>query len=153
MKRGSPRRSRGFFIIEILVTLGLLVFVFAAAGQLLRVTVLTTAASEHAADQASRLDNLISAMRRDVWQASDIHITDLHGVELTIADNQKIIWRTDPDNSVQRTDPSGRSTRWVGVGMQLQFIRDRATLIVAHPGPPENQQISLVSQVILGRAQ
>lgn len=151
MKRKSCRRHGGFLIIEIIMTLSLLVFVFFAAGELFRACILTAAASEHAADQASRLDTAIAAMRRDVWGAGDIHVIDLHGVELTIADNQKITWRTDADGSARRTDSSGRTSRWAGVGLQLQFVRDGATLLLSHPGPPENQQISLLSQVILGR--
>jgi type II secretory pathway pseudopilin PulG len=142
----------GFFIIEVLMTLSLLVFVFALAGQLFRATILTAAASDRAANQASRLDDLLRALGRDLWQAAVIRLTDPHAVELTTADGRKIVWRINPDNSADRSTPAGASTHWTGIGLQLQFIRNPSGLVLTHADPPENQRILLVSQVMLGRA-
>jgi type II secretory pathway pseudopilin PulG len=152
MKPKAPPRRGGFFIIELLMTISLLVFVFAAAGQLFRATILTAAASDRAANQASRLDDLLRALRRDLWQAADIHVTDPHAVELTAAEGHEITWRINPDNSADRSTSAGPPNHWSDIGLQLQFIRAESGLVLTHSGPPENQRILLVSQVMLGRA-
>jgi len=151
MKRDRIHRG-GFLIIETLMTLSLLAFVFAAAGELFRASLLTCQASARDCDQASRLDSALLSLRRDIWQAGDIRVSDPTTVELTAGDGTKIVWRINPDASAQRIGPNGRSTRWEPMDLQLRFVRDGSTLLVVHSGPPENQAIALVSQVLIGRA-
>jgi len=152
MNRNRTVRRAGFLIIETLMTLSLLAFVFAAAAQLFRASVLTAQSSARACNQASRLDSAMLTLRRDVWQSYDIRVTDPHTVELTAGDGKTIVWRINPDASARRIDPNRRSMRWESLGLQLRFVRDGATLVVVHSGRPDDQALPLVSQVLIGRA-
>jgi type II secretory pathway component PulJ len=142
-------RRSGYLIIEMLVTLSLMVFVFAAAGELFRATILTCAASDRAANQSSRLDAAMLSLRRDVWQCDDIQLANPRAVELTLGDGKKVAWQINADASIQRIDPGGRTARWDSIGRQLQFVRDGATLVVTRSGPPGYQQLPLASQVLI----
>jgi type II secretory pathway component PulJ len=152
MKRNQTTRRAGFLIFETLMTLSLLAFVFAAAAELFRVSVLTAAASANSCNQASRLDSAMFSLRRDVWQSGDIRVSDPHTVELTTAEGKQIVWRINADASAQRFDPNRQSMRWESIGVQLRFVREGATLVVVHSGPPNDQALPLVSQVLIGRA-
>jgi len=150
MIRPNIPRRRGFLIIEILVTIGLLVFVFAAAGQLFRACILASYDSGNAANQSSRLDSALQILRRDVWQSATMQVADPQSLELSTADDQKISWRIG-DEAIVRTGPDAKITRWNGIKLKLQFAQDGPTLLISHAGPPIEQPISLVSQLMLAR--
>jgi type II secretory pathway component PulJ len=146
MNRTLSNRRRAFSIWEMLVALALLVFVLDAAGHLFRSVILLSSDSQKISSQGSQVDSAISQMRRDVWSANDIGVSDSRVVTL-----DKIAWRLDSDGTVERSDANGRIEQWPQIGAKWKFASDGPVLTISDETSKDLLAVRLVSQTMLSR--
>jgi len=146
MNRTLSNRRRAFSIWEMLVALALLVFVLDAAGHLFRSVILLSSDSQKISSQGSQVDSAIAQMRRDVWSANDIGVSDSRLVTL-----DKIAWRLDSDGTVERADANGRIEQWPQIGAKWKFSSDGPVLTISDEKSKDLLAVRLVSQTMLSR--
>jgi type II secretory pathway component PulJ len=146
MNRTISNRRRAFSLWEMLVALALLVFVLDAAGRLFRSVILLSSDTQKISSQGSQVDSAIAQMRRDVWSANDIGVSDSRLVTL-----DKIAWRLDSDGTVERADANGRIEQWPQIGAKWKFSSDGPVLTISDEKSKDLLAVRLVSQTMLSR--
>jgi type II secretory pathway pseudopilin PulG len=147
----ANRRSRqGFLLIEVLVCIGLYLLAGALFIRLMRGTLRATDASRETATAVSQVDHLLNAIRRDVWQASEITLADPHSLILKESDSHAVIWKLGADNAVrQESTPVQLAGVQYRVG-GVSAVQDGWGVIVTIPGSGirGGGQICLLSQTL-----
>jgi len=146
MNRTISNRRRAFSLWEMLVALALLVFVLDAAGRLFRSVILLSSDTQKISSQGSQVDSAIAQMRRDVWSANDIGVSDSRLVTL-----DKIAWRLDSDGTVERADANGRIEQWPQIGAKWKFSSDGPVLTISDEKSKDLLAVRPVSQTMLSR--
>ncbi len=96
-------RRQGMSLIELMVVLVLMGMFAALANPVLRWSIRTLATPPPTA-AATRLDNAIGAMRRDVWGAAALAAPSAHELTVTALDGHSITWHVGPGNVLRRDD-------------------------------------------------
>jgi prepilin-type N-terminal cleavage/methylation domain-containing protein len=147
----THRRFGGFTLLEMLVVLGLLTIVMGVAGSITRWAILNMAESQAAASAASRMDNAIEALRRDVWQVSAIATATSRALVLKDADGRTINWQFGPLDSVRRSETSSEDQIWNGVAAGISCAADGSAVVITIPDAAHfgGGKICLMSQEML----
>jgi hypothetical protein len=139
---------RGFTILEVIMTLGLLVMFFAASGEVFRSTVLLSSAGENLSNQSSQIDSAVWQLRKDVWNSRSISVPATNSVELSIDDKTSILWKIDSAGDLVRATPSGNPQRWPAIGTGWTFSTDAVSISISDGS---SAPIRMISQVLLSR--
>ncbi len=150
MKRSANmnQRRKGISLYEIVVSMGIFVIAMNLSAQMFRSLILTGADSGKLLNESAGVDAAIGKLRRDVWGASQINVSDSHTAQL----GTSATWTILPDR-VERTGSDGKTEQWAGIGKNWSFARDGAALTISDDTAPGSAQgataVRLVSQVLL----
>src|ERR1700722_3745216 len=145
------RRRSAFSLYEMIVALALLVVVLDAAGKLFRSVVLVSADAQRTTGDASQVDSAISQMRRDVWNADQIALSDPRSIALSAGGHATAFWQLGADGSVLRTDFAGKIEKWPAIGADWNFTSDGSALTVSDKSSNGLFAVHLVSQVLASK--
>jgi type II secretory pathway pseudopilin PulG len=166
---------RGYFLIEVMLVLGILGVFAIVASKLLITSMNASIYAQHRAETAERFDLAMSQLRADVWPAKNI---DADGLTTTLLqpDGSKVIWRIEPAApfATEPTAPnSGRmvnlsrhaepadgkaaapsnDTRWNDLPPGMAFTAAGPTLRVrtptASPSADSADSLTMISQLQL----
>ena len=117
---------RGFLLIELLFTIGLIAVFAAVAFPVARWSI--RALTDPSPTAAARLDNAVDALRHDVWQATTLAAPSPHELALAGPGGRSVTWHVGPGGVMRRMErppsaPAGRSpndsparpAKWPGV--------------------------------------
>lgn len=144
---GLHRRG-AFTITEILMTLSLLVFVFAIGGQLFRSVVLLGAEIQRSSNQSASTDAALGQLRKDTWRATRIDVTGPGAVRLQTPD-QAITWTIDADHHLTRVADPSRPLHWPVDGKDWSFAARPGVLLLRDGS---SHEVAIASQLMLGKA-
>jgi prepilin-type N-terminal cleavage/methylation domain-containing protein len=144
---------RGFSLLEMLVTLGLLTVMSIVAIPIARWTILKMGSSQASMSAASRLDNAMQRLRQDVWQAESIDVSIPQTLVLTCADGHQIRWQFGPTDSWRRNVSPSDQYVWTGVASKISCAAAGSVVIITIPdnASQSGETICFVSQAILYR--
>lgn len=148
MKRQRPRH--GFFLIELLILLGILGLIALAGGHLFNTTIRLGHSAAEAANAAASFDAMLAALRSDAWSAGDISIS-ADGTVATLkppGSAAPIVW-TVGGSTISRTD-AGQTRSWpVAAGSTLGV--DGPSLVLRMPATKHvlGGEARVTSQVLL----
>ena len=126
MKMHSIHR-RGFALFELMFVLGLLMFVALVAGQIFYGVTRTTSHVNERQTSQIRVDQAIRRLRQDVWNATQISLSDAGHLQLKVRD-KSITWTAGP--SLKRE--AGEATqRWDELQTELHFEQHGPTVSLA----------------------
>jgi type II secretory pathway pseudopilin PulG len=137
--------------MEMLVVLGLFVIAAEIAVPILRWSIIDVHNAQTQADSAACLDRAIDALRKDVWQAREIHTATSDHLTLTSAPGHEITWRLDADGSLERSESSAANQQWTTLLPGISFAQNGSVLVVTIPGSPQHlgSTLSMVSPAML----
>ena len=154
----NPEPRRGFSLVELLTVLVLLTAFALISARFFTATIKTTREARAAETAMLRFDQVVEALRRDVWSSRKI-AEDPSGteVQLQVAD-RTVRWRMRAEDGdlVRQVDDRSEGTpqrRWVDLPFTLQFRGEEPALVITvQPrGDSRAEQMHLVSQVLLLR--
>jgi type II secretory pathway component PulJ len=128
LRRQPPRRA--FMIVQMLIVLGLMGAFVIVADRVFRLSVQTSARAATEQEDLLRLEQAMTALRADVWQAAKVEMPDKTNVHVT-AEGADVTWQTLPDGDLKRTEKVTEQ-QWTGVN--LSFERQGAWLVVTRRG-------------------
>ena len=121
---------RGFMLLELLSVIVLMAVFAAVAVPVLRWSIRTLVTPPPAA-AAGRLDAAVGTLRRDVWRAGTLAAPSPHELQLTTPDGHTVTWQVGPGDHLQRDD-----RRWDGLfpaaSVAIDGVAVRLTLPDGH---------------------
>ena len=141
------KNSRGFTVVEVLVTLSLLTIFFGLAGVVFKSTIMLSGDSADLCNRASQTDSAVFQLRRDVWNSAKLATNGQNSVDMEFSDGGRISWIIDPQQSATRTDSRGARTRWNGIGEKWSLSVDGSCLALRDGG----DELRLPSQILLSQ--
>ncbi len=164
MKPSKIAAGRGFALIELLLTIGLLAAFLVIAARLFTATMRLTHRSAVAAAEVSAYESLVRTMRADVWSASAIALLPDGGVRLSGVQSSggggTVNWQREVDASnsgeslgdrlmIRGADRDGHADqkRWPNLPGEIVF-EPTPTGLVIRSG---DDQTELISQLLLIR--
>ncbi|MDB5324280.1 MAG: hypothetical protein JWN40_5911 [Phycisphaerales bacterium] len=127
-KRHQPRRA--FMLVQMLLVLGLMGAFVIVADRVFRLSVQTSARAAKEQEDLLRLEQAMTALRAEVWQAAKVETPDKSTVHLT-AEGTDVTWQTLPDDDLKRTDKDSEQ-QWTA--LNLSFERQGSWLVVSRRG-------------------
>jgi prepilin-type N-terminal cleavage/methylation domain-containing protein len=149
---GNVRHRSAFTLLELLVVLALLAVVAAVTVPLARWCVLAIHNSESAESAALRTDNAVSALRRDVWEASSLRTPPPNMLVLTRADGHVVVWESQRQyEALVRTEAGREAQQWGGWVDGASFTQNGASVVVTIPDRPDHRggTICMASQSMM----
>ena len=133
MRRNRRRPRRGVFIMNMLVTLGLMAGFVIVAERLFRLTVMTVSKSTAGQEDALRLERALDVLRADVWGAAKVE-PGANGstVRVTDAGQATVEWRTEGDGGDVVRVAGAEERRWPE--LRLAFRAEGGLLTVTRGG-------------------
>jgi hypothetical protein len=124
----SRRQRHGIFIINMLMTIGLLAAFVVVADRVFRLSLITVNRATAGQEDALRLERALDALRADVWTSSKLQPA-AGGASLTITPDTgpTIDWRTDDADLVRTRGNDQR--RWPGAA--LTFRTENGVLVAS----------------------
>jgi hypothetical protein len=121
MRRPSHRaRRRGIFIINMLMTIGLLAAFVVVADRVFRLSLTTVNRATSGQEDALRLERALDALRADAWMSAKLEpSTDGAAVKITGGNGEAIDWRSEDEDLVRIQAKDER--RWPGVGLAFRL--------------------------------
>src|SRR5258706_5310057 len=126
--RHPPRRA--FMIVQMLIVLGLMGAFVIVADRVSRLSVQPSARAAKEQEDLLRLEQAMTALRADVWQAAKVETPDKSNLRLA-SENADIMWRTLSDGDLKRTEKDSEQ-QWTG--LNVSFERQGAWLVVTRRG-------------------
>ena len=131
MRHAHPSRRphrHGIFIINMLMTIGLLAAFVVVADRVFRLSLITVNRATAGQEDALRLERALDTLRADTWTSAKLEpAPDGSAVTITPDDGQAIVWRTG-DADLVRTQANDER-RWPGVG--LAFRTENGVLVAS----------------------
>ena len=140
------KRPNGFSILEMLVVLGLMGFVFFVASQLFHATMEAWRMDTRMADHNARVDAAIAKLRVDVWHSQSMQAVNSQNAIMTLASGDQIAWSIESDGTLVRAHADG-SERFEAAGPGWSFHVDGSSLFVEDVSRP--QEMCLQSECLL----
>ena len=133
MRRNRRRPRRGVFIMNMLITLGLMAGFVIVAERLFRLTVMTVSKSTAGQEDALRLERALDVLRADVWGAAKVE-PGANGstVRVTDAGQATVEWRTEGEGGDVVRVAGQDERRWPE--LKLAFRSEGGLLTVARGG-------------------
>ncbi len=150
MTHALPGRPRGFLLVEMLITIGMIGIFIVVSGKLFATTLRLTHASHVAAGGVATFESSVRTLRRDVWGAAEITALPKGGMLIRQGDGASIIWTAEDDGALVRRDealPPARR-RWPGLGAKLTLHPHSGGLVVR----AGDEEMLLVSQMLVAQA-
>jgi type II secretory pathway component PulJ len=116
----SARNSRAFTLTELLVILMLFGVASLLSARLFTSSMQVIASAPRAQTHFAVVDRIAANLRRDVWGAVKVEISDAHTLVLTEADETRVQWKVN-DEGITRISSSGEQC-WP-LSIQLTFVR------------------------------
>ena len=133
MRRNRRRPRRGVFIMNMLITLGLMAGFVIVAERLFRLTVMTVSKSTAGQEDALRLERALDVLRADVWGAAKIEPgANGSAVRVTDAGQATVEWRTEGEGGDVVRAAGKDERRWPE--LKLAFRVEDGLLTVARGG-------------------
>ncbi|HXE55743.1 MAG TPA: hypothetical protein VN541_22155 [Tepidisphaeraceae bacterium] len=147
--RTGSRRRRGFFLIEMLVIMGLLTVAGLLAARLYYTTGQALQRAEQRQTAQAQFDQALARLRADVWQAASVGLKDPHTLLIHEAQNQTITWSSSASLQ-RRTDGAHRQVdQWTQLGTTLELdVRGPQVIVIDHSADPPGR-IVLLGQTML----
>jgi type II secretory pathway component PulJ len=145
------RRISGFTVLEMVVVTGLFVMAAEIAVPILRWSIIDVHNAQTDADSADCLDRATNALRKDIWQAREMHTSTSDRLTLTSAAGHEITWQANADGSLERSESSASNQQWTTFLAGISFAQDGSVLVVTIPGSPQHpgSTISMISPAML----
>src|SRR5262249_36974459 len=91
------------------------------------------------------------ALRRDVWEASSMHTPSPNMLVLTRADSHVVVWESQQNSTLVRTEAGKEAQRWSGWGDGASLAQSGASVVVTIPDRPDHRggTICMVSQAMM----
>ena len=148
-------RQRGIMIYEMMLALSLLSTFAVGATYLFRSSLRVTAHADESVERASRFDDAIGQLRRDVWGAAKFEASDARMVRIERAGEPPITWSIDKAGTLIRASGADSDRReWRGVAEGVSFETRDAILVLVEPPDArggEGRRLPFASQVILAK--
>jgi hypothetical protein len=110
------------FLLNMLLTIGLMGAFVIVAERVFRLSLLTTARVATGQDAAGRLERATDLLRADVWRAAKVEAGQGgKQVRLTDADGKTVDWRTDAEGGDLVRVADGAERRWPGLGVTFRY--------------------------------
>ena len=123
-------RRRGFWLVELLILLGMLGLIALAGGRLFSTAIRLGHDSAQAANAAASFDALDSVLRHDVWSAREMAAGD-DGAAATLNSGEKKITWTIHNETLTRDD--GQGTRTWPISAGSAFTIDGPSIVLRLP--------------------
>lgn len=146
----TTRRARGFTLSELIFTLMLLSVFSVIASRLFANIVTVFHQTTIAQSRISAYESAVALLRKDVWSASRIEVSDPTHARLSCPDGRSISWALEPTGQILRAENSGLATRWNASAQTLLFKKEPAALVLTDPAADPTLSTRFTSQVILG---
>lgn len=132
MRRASNRsRRRGLFIINMLMTIGLLAAFVVVADRVFRLSLTTVNNATAGQEEALRQERAVEALRADVWGAAKVEpAADGTAVKIGSDHGEGIEWKNEGADVVRSQGTDER--RWPGVG--VGFRMENGVVVVSRNG-------------------
>jgi Tfp pilus assembly protein PilX len=127
-RRQPPRRA--FMLVQMLLVLGLMGAFVIVADRVFRLSVQTSARAAREQEDLLRLEQAMTALRADVWQAAKVETPDKSSLHLA-SESADIIWQTSSSGDLRRIE---KETEQQWTGLNLSFERQGAWLVVNRRG-------------------
>ena len=127
--RGPPLRGhkRAFALVELMFVLGLLMFVALVAGQIFFSVARTTSSVSQRQTAQIRVDQAVRRLRQDVWNATQISLSDPQHLQIKIGD-KSVSWTT--GQSLKR-EAGSETQHWDELQTDLHFEQRGPTVSLA----------------------
>jgi len=145
------RRRTGTSLYEMLIALGILVIALDLSAQMFHSLIRTGADSYKSQNQTVRIEAALAKLRRDVWSAAEVSVSDSHSARLSAGGGLIAAWTIKADG-LERTGADGKTERWPGVGNHWALAREGASLTISDESSKEAAAVRLPSQVLLAGA-
>ena len=145
---GLRERSRGFWLIELLILLGMLGLIALAGGRLFSTAIRLGHDSAQAANSAASFDAMDSVLRHDVWSAREIK-TGADAAAVTLNSGEKKITWTIRNETLTRDDGEGARSWPISSGSS--FAIDGPSIVLRLPATRNFRggEVRWTSQVML----
>lgn len=127
---GIRERRRGFWLIELLILLGMLGLIALAGGRLFSAAIRLGHDSAQAANSAASFDAMDSVLRHDVWSAREMTTGDDGSAVTLNSGEKKIVW-TIRNETLTRDDGEGMRSWPISAGSS--FAIDGPSIILRLP--------------------
>ncbi len=147
IRQSRSNRRRGFWLIELMMVIGLLAAFGMVSIVVFRMSSRATFTAGQTLEAAQRFDQAVRMLRTDVMGSSSIKADGASSVELQSPDGP-VVWQIRPDGWLIRRQ--GRDeTRWERMPADLRFETGaaRLTVIVPTAGGAEDR-LTLTSAVM-----
>jgi type II secretory pathway pseudopilin PulG len=131
-RRQRQVRPRGFWLIELLVLLGMLGLIALAGGRLFETTMRLGRSSADAANAAASFDAMSSTLRRDAWSAAEMAVEGNGAVAKLKSGDAVVVWTIGQDGSIARDDGRGGPRAW-SASAGSTFALDGPSLVLRLP--------------------
>lgn len=153
MKRTIRHPRRGYLLIEMLVIIGIMSIAIFVEVKLYRTTMHIVQSEPQNQKQLMAMEQLVRWLRKDVWAAQNIAVSQENTVTLTHPGNRNIEWKF-AETDVTRSERSGEQEPLVAhfsIPIQLVPQADGPRLVViAAPDSNSESRQMFTSQLMLG---
>lgn len=145
------KRVSGFTILEMLVVVGLVAMAAEIALPILRWSIIDVHKTEIEAESAACLDRAMNALRKDVWEAREMHTAPSDHLTLTSSAGHEINWQLNAEGSLERSESSAPSQQWTTQLTGISFAQNGSVLVVTIHASPQHpgSTISMISPAML----
>lgn len=150
MNNRRRRPCRGYLLVEMLITIGMIGIFIIVSGKLFATALRLTHGSHTAAGGVATYESAVAALRRDVWRATEATAGPEGAIVLRQGDCVAISWSAGDDGALVRRDEANppAARRWPGMAMKLT-LHPHGGGVIVRAGEDE---LLLVSQVRIAHA-
>jgi type II secretory pathway component PulJ len=144
MSHRRSTRHRGYFLIELMVIIGIIGVIALVAVELYASMTQHQIRLVAQQEAEQRFDLAVRQLRSDVWNASSATIDEKGELQLVRADGKKVLWLA--GNQLNRTCDGQQPEQWNELGAELSLAMHGSTVVLSEapsPTDPTSGQIAM----------